>query len=131
MSVAGARFWTVDPYSRGRSLGSCGSVHRNRNGFGCQTAFASYAENSLRIASHLFLGAESLRQARLVAYRQEFNSVVSHITIAAPSEPRCRVSNPANAYLPSPHATTQPQQILRYLKEGASPCELKTQQHLP
>ena len=43
-----------------------------------------YAENSLRVLSRLLFGAESLGLARLVTYRQEFNLVVSHMTIVAP-----------------------------------------------
>jgi hypothetical protein len=35
------------------------------------------------------------------------------------------------ALLQIPQITTKLQQILRYLKEGASPCQQKTQRHLP
>src|ERR1035441_7539317 len=91
-TAVAAIFWTVDLYRRGRSLESCGPVHRNRDGFGCQTSFVRDAKNSLGVLSRLFLGAESLGLARLVTHCQEFDSIVSHMSIVALSEAWRRLS---------------------------------------
>ena len=93
-AAAAAIFWTVDLYRRGRSLDRCLSVHRNSDGLGCQTSFVSDAEKSLRILSRLLFGTESLGLARLVTHCQEFDSVVSHMSIVALGEFWCRVSAP-------------------------------------
>jgi hypothetical protein len=73
------------------SLNSGYSVHRNGDGFGCQTGFISYTENSFRVLSRLFLGAESLGLARLVTCSQELNLVVSDASIVSPSVAEYRI----------------------------------------
>jgi len=77
---------------RGRSSESGSTVHGNNNRFGHQADFVAYPQNSLRVLLRLLLGAESLGLERLVAHCQEFNLVVSHMTIVSPGEAGCRMS---------------------------------------
>jgi len=101
-SVAVAIFSTVHHDMRGRSLDRHPiSVHGKNSGFGCQSAFVAYAQNSLCVLLRLLFSAEPLRLSRRGGSGQKFNSVVSHAFILSRSEVECPLFRAAHGSLRS------------------------------